>query len=214
MRSQWVPVSASALITGTMALVLAQLLNPSGGNESPAAVFQEAGNHSGRWLAMSVLFFGGAACLVLGMPAVLGLFTGRGRRLGLLGVAVFSVGALGVAGLSAVMLMFRALSLDEAVEPQVIGGVLEDDGLQVMIAFWVYSFLAGVLLIAAALFRSRVTPLWVPGLLVIFLLLQLLPGDGGRVLGAVGLMAMVAGFTGVAIRATSPENETVTDPQG
>ncbi len=201
MRSTWVPLSASALITGAMALVLAQMLNPSGSNESPAAVLAIAGDSSGRWLAMSVLFFGGAVGLVLGVPCVLSLFTGKGRGLAMLAVGVFCVGAIGVGGLSALMLMLRALSLNEAVQPRLIADVLEDPGLTLMIRVWVYSFLAGVLLIAVALFRSRRTPVWVPGLLVAFLVVQLATPGAGRVVAVIGLMTFAAGLTGIATTA-------------
>lgn len=214
MRSEWVPVSASALVTGAMALVLAQMLNPSGSNESPATVLAVAGNSSGRWLAMSVLFFGAAVGLVLGMPSVLSLFSGIGERRGrvpaMIGVGVFTVGAIGLAGLAALMLMFRALSLNEAADPALIGNVVADRGLSVMLGIWVYSFLGGVLLIAFALFRSARTPVWVPGLLVAFLAIQLVTPSAGRVMAAIGLMAFAAGLTGIAISATSDGRQELT----
>ena len=108
MRSEWLPASAAALVTGVMALILGQMLNPGGSESSPTAQLLVAAEYPGRWLAMSVLFFGGAAALVLGMPAVMSLFQEpRGRGLGMTGVAVFTIGCVGVGGLAALMLMFR-----------------------------------------------------------------------------------------------------------
>jgi hypothetical protein len=47
-----------------MALVLGQMLNPAGSESSPAAQMVVAAQYPGRWLAMSILYFGGAAALV------------------------------------------------------------------------------------------------------------------------------------------------------
>ena len=203
MRSQWVPISASALIVGAMSLVLGQMLNPSGSIQSPATVLEIAGDSSARWMAMSVLFFAAAVGLVLGLPCVLSLFTGRGRVLGMVGVGIFSVGAISLAGFSALMLTFRALAVNQAVELNLVDDVVADGGLSVMLNVWAFSFLGGVAVIAVALFRSRRTPVWVPGLLAAFLVLQFVPLSDGRVVSAIGLLAFAAGLTGIATSATS-----------
>jgi hypothetical protein len=135
MRSEWLPVSAAALVTGVMALILGQMLNPGGSNSSPAAQVLVAAEYPGRWLTMSVLFFGGAAALVIGMPAVLSLLQGtRGRTVGLTGVIVFTIGCVGVGGLSALMLMFRALALQTAMpgDNMAYTGTIIPDALQLI----------------------------------------------------------------------------------
>lgn len=208
MRSEWVPLSASALITGAMSLVLAQMLNPSGSNQSPAKVLAIAGESSGQWMAMSVLFFGAAVGLVLGLPCILSLFSGKGRRIAQVGVGLFSVGAIGLTGFSALMLMYRALAVNEAVDPALVDNVVNDTGLKTMLLVWTGGFLGGVALIAIALFRSKTTSVWVPGLLVAFLLVQLIPLSGGRVVAALGLVAFAASLTGIATTATSVKKQT------
>lgn len=217
MRSEWVPVSAAALVTGVMALVLAQMLNPGGSENSPTAQLLVAAEYPGRWLAMSILFFGGAACIVLGMPAVMTLFQERrGRGLGMAGVVILTVGCVGVGGLAALMLMFRALALEAleggqavSAELTLVTSSLEETGLQASLATWVYGFLLGVLLIALGLLRSRRTPGWVPALLLVFLALQVVQpflggGADARVVAALGLIVLAGGFTGIATTATSP----------
>lgn len=186
-----------------MSLVLGQMLNPSGSIQSPATVLEIAGDSSARWMAMSVLFFAAAVGLVLGLPCVLSLFTGRGRVLGMVGVGIFSVGAISLAGFSALMLTFRALAVNQAVELNLVDDVVADGGLSVMLNVWAFSFLGGVAVIAVALFRSRRTPVWVPGLLAAFLVLQFVPLSDGRVVSAIGLLAFAAGLTGIATSATS-----------
>jgi hypothetical protein len=213
MRSEWVPLSAAALVVGVMSLVLGQMLNPGGANSSPAAQMLVAAESSGRWLAMSILFFGAAAAMVLGMPAVLTLFQERrGRGLGITGIAVFTVGCVGIGALSALMLMFRSLAVvalrSEPVVSDDIALVtssLQEPALSIMLGIWIYGFLAGVLLIALGLFRSRAVPGWVPGLLIGFLAVGVLmplvrDGTGARVVSAVALLLLAAGFTGLPRR--------------
>lgn len=217
MRSEWVPFSSGALVTGVMAIMLAQLLNPGGPGATLSEQLVAAAESEGRWLAMSVLYFGGAAALVLGLPAVMSLFTSRrGRGIGMLGVMVFAVGCLGVAGLSALMLMFRALALSsikrEVVlhksELTLVTMAVEERSLSLMLQLWVYLFLAGVLLIALGLLRARAAPRWVPGLLLAFLGMQLvlpfLHGTEARFGIATALLLLTAGFTGIATTATHP----------
>lgn len=216
MRQEWVPVSAAALVTGVMALVLAQMLNPGGSNSSPAAQLLVAAEYPGRWLAMSILFFGGAAAMVLGMPAVTTLFEyPRGRGLGMTGIAVFVVGCVGVGGLAALMLMFRALAIEvlatkapNAGEIDLIRNALRQPGLLVPLYVWVYGFIGGVLLIMLGLFRSKRVPGWVPGLLAGFLAMQIIvpllgQGTGARIASAVGLILLAGGFTGIATNAAA-----------
>ena len=219
MRSEWVPFSAGALVTGVMAIMLGQLLNPGGSGNSPTEQMIVAGKHPDQWLAMSVLFFGGAAAMVLGLPCVMSLFTGhRGRVVGMLGVMVFAVGCLGVAAIAALMLMFRALtlaSLEVGVLPDadvmLVNMSLEDPGLTVMLGVWGYGFLLGILLIAVGLLRAQVAPRWVPGLMLAFLALQLgLPflAEGADTVARMGsttaLLLLTAWFTGIATTATHP----------
>lgn len=220
MRAEWVPLSAGALVTGVMALVLGQMLNPGGSDSSPAGQMLVAAEHPGRWLAMAILFFFGAASLILGMPALMTLFHDRrGRGVGMLGVAVFTVGCVGVGALAGLMLMFRALALETLRADRVVVGEinlvtasLDDRGLVVSLAVWVYGFMAGVLLIGLGLFRSRRTPLWVPAMFAAFLAMQVvtpLLGEGAaaRVGSALGLVLLAAGFTGVATTAAASRGD-------
>ena len=206
MRSDWVPLSASALVTGVMALVLGTLLNPGTGAESGQQTLHVVSDNSGRWLAMAVLFFGASVALTLGLPAVLTLFTRRGHALGMIGVAVFAVGAIGVSGYAMLLVFFRALVLKGAVEGANLDEVVSDNGLSIFLFGWIAAFYVGLLLVALALLRARRTPVWVPGL--ILLVVAMMPfGDAlGRVGQALQMLALAVAFTGIAIEATSPES--------
>lgn len=220
MRAEWVPLSAAALVTGVMALVLGQMLNPGGSDSSPAGQMLVAAEHPGQWLAMAILFFFGAASLILGMPALMTLFQERrGRGIGMLGVAVFTVGCVGVGALAGLMLMFRALALETlraetvvASEINLVTASLDEPGLAISLGVWVYGFMLGILLIALALLRSRRTARWVPLMFVAFLVMQgvtpfLGEGTAARVGSALGLVLLAAGFTGVATTAAAARDE-------
>lgn len=220
MRSEWVPVSAAALVTGVMALVLGQTLNPSGSETSPAAQMVIAAESPGRWVAMSVLFFLGAAAIVLGIPAILTLFDRtRGGRIGTWGAAVLTVGCVGVGGLSALMLMFQSIALevlksrtDHTPATRMVAAAMRDPALLVTLNVWIYGFLVGVLLITIGLFASKRVPRWVPSLLVAFLAVQAaLPlfgaGMDARIASSIGLVLLASGFTGIATNAAGVRAE-------
>jgi hypothetical protein len=206
MRSEWIPLSASALITGAMALVLSQLLDPTTPDGGSDTILMVAESDSGRWLATSLLFFASAVGLLLGMPSLLSLLTRRrGRVIGLLGIAVFSLGVLGLTGFSGLMLMIRSLATHHSISAASLEAVLEDPALELMLMVWKLGFLGGVFLIGLALFRAGTVPGWVPLLFAAFLLSRVLPSGTPEVFEAVGLMFLAAGFTGVATNAAAPE---------
>lgn len=204
MRWDWIPLSASALVIGAMALAFGTLLNPldpgAGSPQTTVAIAAE----SGRWLGMSVLFFLASVSLTLGLPAILTLFTDRARRLGVIAVAVFSIGVIGTSGYAMLLVFFRALVKADAVRTSSLTEVTEDLGLSIFLFGWVAAFYAGLLLIAVALLLAQRTPLWVPILLVGFVAVFPVVEDLGRVGQVVQVMALAFAFTGIAIEAVHP----------
>ena len=73
MRSDWIPLSASALVIGVMALVFGSLLNPADADASSADTMRIVSQEGGRWLGMAVMYFGASVALTLGLPALLSL---------------------------------------------------------------------------------------------------------------------------------------------
>jgi hypothetical protein len=157
-----------------------------------------ASEQSGRWIAMSVLYFCASVALTCGMPAVLSLFRERGHRLGIAAVSVLSVGAVGTSGFAMLLVFIQALAQQDALRAGGLDAVLSDVGLAVFFWGWITGFYLGALLVAVALLVSRATPPWIPVLLLLFVVL--LPV--GRVLGqtgqVIGLMALAVAFTGIA----------------
>jgi hypothetical protein len=181
-----------------MCLVFGAALNPAEAGDGMASAVRIASEQSGRWIAMSVLYFCASVALTCGMPAVLSLFRERGHRLGIAAVSVLSVGAVGTSGFAMLLVFIQALAQQDALRAGGLDAVLSDVGLAVFFWGWITGFYLGALLVAVALLVSRATPPWIPVLLLLFVVL--LPV--GRVLGqtgqVIGLMALAVAFTGIA----------------
>jgi hypothetical protein len=204
MRWDWIPLSASALVIGAMALAFGTMLNPlesgDGSTQSTIAVAAVGG----RWLGMSVLFFLASVSLTLGLPAILTLFSERGRRTGALAVAVFSIGVIGTSGYAMLLVFFRARVKADAVRAGSLMDVTEDLGLSIFLFGWIAAFYAGLLLLAVALLIARRTPMWVPILLVGFVAVFPVIDALGRVAQVLQVMALAFAFTGIAMEAVHP----------
>jgi len=203
MRSDWIPLSASALVIGVMALVFGSLLNPADADASSAETMRLVSTEGGRWLGMSVMYFGSSVALTLGLPALLSLFTHKGRRIGLIAVAVFSVGVIGTSGYAMLLVFFRALVKAGAIEDAKLEQVTSDNGLGLFLYGWIAGFYVGLLLIAVALFVAKQTPLWVPILLVAFVALFPFTAYIGKIGQVAQVMGLAVAFTGVAIAAVN-----------
>jgi len=164
MRIDWVPYSASALVAGATALSVGALLLPTGQETSETLAIAQEKN--GQWLAVSLLFFLASVALTVGVPAILTLFDGRGSRLGLIAVSMFTVGAIGTAGYAMLLAFVRALVLEGEIGGHSLDDVTQDTGLAIFLFGWIAFFVLGELLLAIALLVARSTPRWIPLLLI------------------------------------------------
>lgn len=203
MRSDWIPLSASALVIGVMALVFGSLLNPADADASSAETMRVVAQESGRWLGMSVMYFGSSVALTLGLPSLLSLFTHKGRRIGLIATAIFSIGVIGTSGYAMLLVFFRALVQAGAIENAKLEEVTADNGLSFFLYGWIAAFYVGLLLIAIALFVAKRTPTWVPVLLLVFVGLFPFSAQIGKVGQVAQVMGLAVAFTGIAIAAVN-----------
>ncbi|MGZ4429170.1 MAG: hypothetical protein ACXVXC_17295 [Nocardioidaceae bacterium] len=208
MRSEWVPVSAAALVVGVMALVFGSLLNPASGGESAAQTLHVVDEQGARWIGMSVMFFLSSVGMVLGLPAILSLFIRTGRRLGTAGVAVFAVGVVGLCGYAMLMVFFRAVANTGVLagNAQALDKVSKDPSLLVFLYGWIGGFVLGIVLIAIALLRARKVPLWVPIVMLVYVVSVPFGSHLGRLGQTVQVLALAVAFTGIAIGAVSADN--------
>lgn len=201
MRTDWVPISASALVVGMMALTFGALLNPSMGGDT-AETIRSVTNEGGRWLGMSVMYFVASVALALGLPALVTLFRDRAQRLGITAVGVFLIGVIGTSGFAMLLVFFRALVKEDAIRGgRGLEDVVNDNGLGVFLYGWIIAFYLGLVLIAVALLVAKRTPLWVPLVLIGAVAMFPLSAQFGRVTQVLQLFAMTVAFTGIAIAA-------------
>ena len=169
MRIDWVPYSAAALVLGATALSVGALILPSG--DSAASTLQMAQNEDGRWLAVAVLYFLAAVTLTLGMPSALTLFQTRGTRFGLTAIGVFTIGCIGLAGFSMLLVFFRALAESPGIDTAAIESASSELGLTVFLFGWIAAFYLGELLLGIALLRAGNLPIWIPAALLLHVVL-------------------------------------------
>ena len=207
MRSDWIPLSASALVIGVMALVFGSLLNPQPADGSSAQTIRLVAQNAGQFLGTSVMFVAAAVTLILGLPALLSLFATRGRRIGVTAVGVFTIGVVGIAGYAMLLVFFRALVKNTLITGTELDKVAQDPGLLVFLYGWIGAFYIGLLLVAIALFVAKATSTWVPVVLVIYVALFPFGSQVGKVGQIIELMGLAAAFTGIAIAAVNGVSE-------
>jgi hypothetical protein len=203
MRSDWVPLSASALVVGVMSLVFGSLLNPADAGSTTADTLRVVSEDSARWLAMAVMFAFASVALTLGMPSVMTLFDRRARKLGLTAVVLFTIGSIGTCGYAMLMVFFRAMVVNGAIRGSALEEVTSDRGLAIFLEGWIGSFYGGVLLLAIALLVARSTHRWVPLVLVVFVAMLPAAPHLGRVGAALQVLLLAVAFTGIAMAAVS-----------
>ncbi|MGA9749329.1 MAG: hypothetical protein WBQ50_17895 [Nocardioides sp.] len=209
MRPDLVVISSSSLVVGVMCLVFGAALNPAEAGAGVSAAIGSAVIAGDRWLGMAVLWLCASVAMTCGMPAVLSLFRSRAHRLGTLAVTVFSIGTVGISGFAMLLVFTRALVANDAVRADRLTGVTSDPGLAVVLWSVAIGFYLGALLVAAALLVSRATPVWVPILLVAFVVLMPLEGLLGMAGQVARLMALAIAFTGIAISAVAQTDQAV-----
>jgi len=99
------------------------------------------------------------------------------------------------------LVFVQALANNDALRPEGLAAVVGDDGLGFFLGAWVAGFYLGSLLVALALLLARATPVWVPILLVAFVVMMPLENLLGEVGQVVQLLALTVSFTGIAIAA-------------
>ncbi len=208
MRIDWVPFSASALVAGATALSVGALLMPTSDDSSDSLrIVQEQG---GQWIAVAALYFFASVALTVGLPSVLTLFDKRGARTGLTALAVFTIGCVGIAGFAMLLAFFRALALNDSINPASVDEVTSDPGLEVFLFGWIGAFYLGELLLGIALLMAKTTPTWVPVLLLVHVALfpvsNLLPDT----VQPMTSLLITVGLAGVGISANQRNSAVLT----
>lgn len=198
----WLPVSAAALVTGAMALLLATVLTQDGATAQDTLQIVESA--SGRWLGGALMYFLASVGLVLGLPSIIVLVRGRGRRTAMAACVVLAVGYVGTAGFAALLVFLRALVVTDSVDAAALADVSEEAGLLTFIAIWVGAFYIGEVLLALGLLRagSEVIARWVPVVLLGHVVVSLASSAAPSWMGQVTVLMAALPLCAIGIRVT------------
>lgn len=209
MDRSWVPGSAALLVVGGFALLLGSLLTPTTDGDV-TAVLELVRDHPNQWMGVAALFLLAAVGLLLGLPSMLVLFPHRGRRVGLVAIAVFAIACAGTAGYAMILAFFRALVLADGVRAEAIDEVTADPGFAVFLYGWVASFYLGELLLALALLRARSAPVWISTLFLLHVALLPVSAMLPESLRAGSTLLVALAFAGLGITANTTAADSVT----
>lgn len=200
--NDWLPVSAASLVAGAMALLLASVLTQNG--DDAAATLMIVEEASGRWLGGALMFFIASVGLVLGLPSIIVLVQGPGRRTAMTACAVLAVGYLGTAAYAAMLVFLRSLVVTDSVDAASLTDVSEEAGLLTFVAIWVGAFYIGELLLAVALLRAGpdVIGRWVPALLALHVVVGLASAAAPDWVGRVSVVLAALPLCAIGIRVT------------
>jgi hypothetical protein len=199
MDKTWLPWSAASLASGSVMMVLGSLMMPSDG--SFAELIATVQGEGGRWVMASFAFFLAAVGLTLGLPALLTLLNTRGRRTGLIGIGVWTIGTIGVAGYAALLILFRAVVTNVELSAEDVEALSKDATLLAFVAIFASAFYLGEVLTAVALLRARTVPKWIAMLLLAHAGLQLVTGVMPEILQDVQTLVLGVALMGVAVHA-------------
>jgi hypothetical protein len=202
-NGNWVPTSAAALVTGAIALLLGAQLLPDGG-EGAASTLMVVRENDARWFGASLLFLLGGVGILIGLPCLLGLFRRRGRGIGITALGVMGISCAGTVGFAMLLVFVRALVLEDGLlQEEAFDEVVSDAGLNAVLYGWIATFYLAELLLAIAVLRARSAPRWIPGLLLLHVLLfpvsDFLPHD----LASASVVLYTLGLCGLAITANN-----------
>lgn len=200
MRTEWLALSASALVIGVTALFFGAHMTPRPTGEGN--ILRLASAEPDLWTTSAVVLFVGAVGMLFGISCMAPLVRRRGFALGITAMGCIALASVVLAGFSMQLVLMRALSLEGDVGADVLAAAMGDPLQRLLLATGFGAFYLGEVLVAWALWVARTAPRWVPFALlahvaVVGLSLRLdVPG-----MTDVAALLMVAGFVGVAVSA-------------
>lgn len=193
-------VAGVCLILAPLVLALAQLVHPGQGEEGFVRTMVD---NPGRVEAASLLVILSSVLFVPALVGVLRLMRDRGSALGLVGVGLALIGAIGHAvwaGFEIILVWMANSEIDRAqLSAAVDGGPPSGIGFTLILLMFVAGFFLGLIFLAAGLWRSGNVPWWAAVLIVVGPLPDFLPVDN-QVLFVTGLTLFVIGFGVIGLK--------------
>jgi hypothetical protein len=195
-------LAAIGLIAGPVLLCISTLLDPAWASDS-AEYLSEVADDKGRYIAAGAVGTIASLLFIPGLLGVMRLFRGRSITLGQIAAGLIAVGVIGLtAGLA-----FNGFDViladhsDRAAAVQIYDD-LDDNG--AVLAYFLFFFFIGIvlgsILLAIALFRRRIVPIWSPILLVAAILLGFFAGEESAVVNAISFLVLAAALAPLAMR--------------
>ncbi len=161
--------TAVALLTAAVAGLAGTILLPASADATAQLALIEA--EPARWLGANVLLVISFLCFAGGLFALTGLFRDQGSRLGVAGAVLAALGwALHIGPVAYVMAQYAlAHHQDRAGAAEIAAAMFEAPPFVVLIVPVLLTTVAGTLVLAVALWRTRLAPWWAAVTLVVAL---------------------------------------------
>jgi hypothetical protein len=201
-------MAAIGLVLGPLLFLLDTLIDPAWA-EDDAAYLAEVAGHKGRYVIAEVSSTLGALIWILGMIGVMHLLRRRRVTLGQLAAGMVTVGLIGLTA-SFAFSVFDLAMADFENRAAMVGLHAELGDSLAYKAYWLTFFSAGtvlgLILLAVALLRRRIVPLWSPILLGVAAVFWQVAG-GDRAPDALALLMLTVALAPLAARIWSLSEE-------
>jgi hypothetical protein len=201
-------LAAIGLVLGPLLFFFDTLIDPAWAEDNAEYLAEVAGN-KGAYVTAEVASTFGALIFIPGTIGVMRLMRGRRVTLGQFAAGIVTVGLIGLTASFAFSIIDLAMADFENRGVMVdLRAELEDS--RAYNAYWLTFFSAGIvlglILLAVALLRRRIVPVWSPTLLVVASGLWHV-GGGERLLNALSLLMLAAALAPLAARMWSLSDE-------
>jgi hypothetical protein len=195
-------LAAIGLIAGPLLFCIEALLDPAWASDS-AEYLAEVAADKGRYIAAGAVGTIGSLLFIPGLLGVMRLFRGRSVTLGQIAAGLLAVGVIGLtAGLA--FNGFDVILADSADREAAVQIYDEGDENGAVIAYFLFFFFIGIvlgsILLAIALFRRRIVPIWSPILLVVAILLGFFASEESAIVNAISFLVLTAALAPLAMR--------------
>ena len=194
-------LAAIGLIAGPLLLCIESLLDPAWASDS-AEYLAEVAADKGRYIAAGAAGTIGSLLFIPGLLGVMRLFRGRSVTLGQIAAGLLTVGVI---GLTAILAFngFDVILADHADRAAAVEIYDELDDSGALIAYFLFFFFIGIvlgsILLAIALFRRRIVPIWSPILLVVSILVSFFASEESAIVNAISFLILTAALAPLAM---------------
>jgi hypothetical protein len=200
-------LAAIGLIAGPLLLAISGIVDPAWEDDS-AAYLAEVADNKGAYIAAGAIATLGTLLFIAGMLGVMRLMRRRGVTLGQVAAGLMLLGLIGLTPALAFngmdVVLAEADNRDAAVA---IYDAVEESA--AVIVYWVSAFMVGIvlgsILLAVALFRRRIVPIWSPLLLILAIVVGFF-GENA-VVSALSFLVLGAAFYPLAMKIWALDDE-------